>query len=141
MTTIDDIQDLVQIIEDRPEWRRELQRVLLTPDLHGTVSLITETANLAAKNAESIAANAESIDRLETLVTKNAESIDELKSLVAENSKGIAELKEVAKETSKVVAENSNFIRINSGHIGDMRDFSPHRKSCVRRRLLRIGWD
>ena len=118
MTTINDIQDLVRIIEDRPEWRRELQRVLLTTDMHDTASLITETAKLAAKNAESIAANAEataantkSIDRLETtvaetagLVAKNSESIDRLETLVTKNSESIDRLE----TTVALVAKNSD---------------------------------
>ena len=149
MTTINDIQDLVRIIEDRPEWRRELQRVLLTTDMHDTANLITETAKLAAKNAESIAANAEataantkSIDRLETtvaetaaLVAKNSESIDRLETLVTKNSESIDRLETTVAETAALVAKNSESInmldaptkrltettRIQSGHIGDMR--------------------
>ena len=149
MTTINDIQDLVRIMEDRPEWRRELQRVLLTTDMHDTASLITETAKLAAKNAESIAANAEataantkSIDRLETtvaetaaLVAKNSESIDRLETLVTKNSESIDRLETTVAETAALVAKNSESInmldastkrltettRIQSGHIGDMR--------------------
>ena len=33
MTTINDIRDLVRIVEDNPEWRSELRRVLLTQEL------------------------------------------------------------------------------------------------------------
>lgn len=100
MTTINDIQDLVQIIEDRPEWRRELQRVLLTPDLSDTANLITETAKLAAKNTESI-------DRLETLVAENAKAI-------AENTESIKKLDTSTKRLTETT-------RVSSGHIGDMR--------------------
>ena len=149
MTTINDIRDLVQIMEDRPEWRRELQRVLLTPDLHDTVVLITETAKLAAKNAESIdrletttaetaklvaknaesiAANVDSIDRLETttaetakLVAKNAESI-------AANVESIDRLEILVEGNTKSIKELdtstrrlTETARISSGHIGDMR--------------------
>ena len=67
MTTINDIQDLVQIIKDRPEWRRELQSALLTPDLRDTASLITETAKLVTKNAESI-------EKIETTIAETAKA-------------------------------------------------------------------
>ena len=93
MTTINDIQDLVQIIKDRPEWRRELQSALLTPDLRDTASLITETAKLVTKNAEGIAANVKSI-------AANAESIDKLDT-----------------STKRL----TDMAGIHSGHIGDMR--------------------
>ena len=135
MTTINNIQDLVRIIEDRPEWRRELQRVLLTTDMHDTASLITETAKLAAKNAESIAANAEataantkSIDRLETtvaetagLVAKNSESIDRLEALTEENAKVVAANSESINMLDISTKRLTETTRIQSGHIGDMR--------------------
>ena len=52
MTTINDIHDLVRIVEAHPEWRSELQRVLLTqellamPERLGMLTVVT--ANLAA---------------------------------------------------------------------------------------------
>ena len=124
MTTINDIQDLVQIMEDRPEWRRELQRVLLTPDLRDTASLMRETAKLVAKNAESIAANAESIAKIEAtnaetakLVAKNAEGIANIEAtnaetakLVAKNAEGIANIEATNAETAKLVAKNAEGI-------------------------------
>ena len=110
MTTINDIQDLVQIIEDRPEWRRELQRVLLTPDLSDTASLIAETAKLVAENAKGIeelkvvtAENAE-------LNGENAKGIEELKVVTAENAKGTEELKAVTAENAELIGENSKSI-------------------------------
>ena len=87
MTTINDIQDLVRIIEDRPEWRRELRRVLFTQDQRDPSSLIAENAKLIGENARSI-------DRLEVtvaenakLIGENAKSIDRLETTVARNAK------------------------------------------------------
>ena len=107
MTTINDIQDLVQIIEDRPEWRRELQRVLLTPDLRDTASLITETTKLVNKNAESIEKIETTIAETAKLVAKNAESI-------AANAESIDKLDTSTKRLTDMAG-------IHSGHIGDMR--------------------
>ena len=100
MTTINDIQDLVQIIEDRPEWRRELQRVLLTPDLRDTTTLITETAKLVAENTKGI-------EELKAVTAENAK-------LIGENAKGISELKATTERLTRLTG-------VNSGHIGDMR--------------------
>ena len=100
MTTINDIQDLVQIIKDRPEWRRELQSALLTPDLRDTASLITETAKLVNKNAEGIAANVKSIAANAESIAANAESIDKLDT-----------------STKRL----TDMAGLHSGHIGDMR--------------------
>ena len=121
MTTINDIQDLVRIIEDRPEWRRELQRALLTQDLRDTPSLITENAKLIGENAKAIsrlettvAKSAESIDRLEVLTTENAKAISRLETAVTKNVESIDKLD----TSTKRLIETA---RISSGHIGDMR--------------------
>ena len=81
MTTINDIQDLVQIMEERPEWRRELQRVLLTPDLRDTASLIRETAKLVAKNAESIDKLDTSTKRLTEMAGLHSGHIGDMRGL------------------------------------------------------------
>ena len=107
MTTINDIQDLVRIIEDRPEWRRELRRVLLTEEVRGTPGLITENAKLIGENAKAIAENAKAIDRLETVTAENAK-------LITENAKAIDRLETVTERLTRMTG-------VNSGHISDMR--------------------
>lgn len=66
MTTINDIHDLVRIVEEHPEWRGELQRLLLTKELLDTPDKITEltavTENLA-NTANSLLELAESTGR------------------------------------------------------------------------------
>lgn len=121
MTTIDDIQDLVRIIEDRPEWRRELQRALLTEDPR-------DTPNLIAENAKLIGENAKAIGRLEALteenakaVAKNAESIDRLETTTAETAKLVAKNAESINKLDTSTQRLAETARIGSGHIGDMR--------------------
>ena len=66
MTTINDIRDLVRIVEDHPEWRSELQRLLLTRELLDTPDKITEltavTENIA-KAASSLLEVAEATNK------------------------------------------------------------------------------
>ena len=57
MTTINDMRVLVRIVEDHPEWRSELQRLLLTRELLDTPDKITELTAIAeniAKAASSL---------------------------------------------------------------------------------------
>ncbi len=114
MTTINDIQDLVKIIEDRPEWRRELQRVLLTEDLRGTPALIAENAKL-------IGANAKAIDRLETTVAENAKAIGQLETTVAETAKLVAANAKAIDRQEANITRLTEMTGVSSGHIGDMR--------------------
>lgn len=114
MTTINDIQDLVQIINHRPEWRRELQSALLIPDLRDTASLITETAKLVAKNSEAIAANADAIDKHAEGIAANIKSIAANADAIDKNAKSIEKLDTSTKRLTDVAG-------LHSGHIGDMR--------------------
>ena len=107
-TTINDIQDLVQIIEDRPEWRRELQRVLLTPELRDTASLIRETAKLVTQNAEGIA----------NIEATNAETA----KLVAKNAEGIAKNVESIDKLDTSTERLLKMSGLHSGRTSDTRN-------------------
>ncbi|MYE54852.1 MAG: hypothetical protein F4X34_06625 [Chloroflexi bacterium] len=86
MTTINDIQDLVRIIEEHPEWRGELQRVLLTQQLlevperldrlEATVEVLAETAAALVQHAEASNARLDSIERSIDALLKHAEATD-----------------------------------------------------------------
>ena len=86
MTTINDIQDLVRIIEEHPEWRGELQRVLLTQQLlevperldrlEATVEVLAETAAALVQHAEASNARLDSIERSVDALLKHAEATD-----------------------------------------------------------------
>ena len=84
MTTVNDIQDLVRIIEEHPEWRGELQRVLLTqqllevPDrldkLEATVEVLAETAAALVQHAEATNARLDRIEQSVDALLKHAEA-------------------------------------------------------------------
>ena len=84
MTTVNDIQDLVRIIEEHPEWRSELQRVLLTqqllevPDrldrLTATVEVLADTAAALLQHAEATNTRLSSIEQSVEALLKHAEA-------------------------------------------------------------------
>jgi len=84
MTTINDIQDLVRIIEEHPEWRGELQRVLLTQQLlevperldrlAATVEVLADTAAALVQHAEATSTRLDSIERSVDALLKHAEA-------------------------------------------------------------------
>ncbi len=142
MTTIGDIQDLVRIIEDRPEWRRELQRALFTEELREIHSLMSENAKTTAENSKligenskAIAENSTSMDEVRAglaetakIVENNAKAIDRLEVTVANNAKSIAETAKIVENNAKAIDRlEATTMRltsrtgVNSGHIGDMR--------------------
>lgn len=72
MTTVNDIHDLVRIVEEHPEWRRELQRVLLTKELLETPDKIAELTAVT----ENLADTASSLLELAEASNKRLDSID-----------------------------------------------------------------
>ena len=86
MTTINDIQDLVRIIEEHPEWRGELQRVLLTQQLlevperldrlTSTVEVLADTAAALVQHAEATNTRLNSIEQSIEALLKHAEATD-----------------------------------------------------------------
>ena len=42
--TVDDFQDLVSLLEQRPEWRGELRRLVLTEELLGLPAIVAGLA-------------------------------------------------------------------------------------------------
>ena len=79
MTTINDIRDLVRIVEEHPEWRSELQRLLLTKELLETPDKLTEltavTENLA-NTARSLLELAEDTNRRLDRIADRFETIE-----------------------------------------------------------------
>ena len=86
MTTINDIQDLVRIIEEHPEWRGELQRVLLTQQLlevperldrlTATVEVLADTTAALVRHAEATNTRLDGIERSFEALLKHAEATD-----------------------------------------------------------------
>lgn len=47
--TVEEFRDLVRLLEERPEWREELRRLVLTPEL---LALPEQIAELHARSAQ-----------------------------------------------------------------------------------------
>jgi archaellum component FlaC len=77
--TVSDFHDLVRLLEERPEWRAELQRVLLGDRLLRLPELVQELVEAQRRTAEQVAALAEAQRRTEELLqalTRRVDGID-----------------------------------------------------------------
>ena len=84
MTTISTFQDLKRILEENPEWLRELRQLILTDEL----------MTLPARFEEYARSSSERMDQIAEMIAENSKQI-------AENSKQIAEHSEQIAETRK----------------------------------------
>jgi len=72
--TVEDFQDLVRLLRERPEWRDELRRVLLTDELLELPRLMRALAEEVRRLAEAQLKTEERIGRLEEAVARLAEA-------------------------------------------------------------------
>ena len=69
--TVEEFRDLIRILEERPEWRSELRRLVLTAEL---LSLPGQIAELRVRSEQQFQALIESYQRLDTRLTALAEA-------------------------------------------------------------------
>jgi tetratricopeptide (TPR) repeat protein len=72
--TVEDFQDLVRLLRERPEWRDELRRVLLTDELLELPRLMRALTEEVRRLAEAQAKTGERVGRLEEALARLAEA-------------------------------------------------------------------
>ncbi len=72
MTTVNDIGDVVRIIENNPEWRRELQRVLLTQEL---LEMPERVTSIDARLVALLESHEAALKRMDSMDTQIAELV------------------------------------------------------------------
>ncbi len=83
---IADFRDLIRILEEKPEWRGELRRLLLTDELLALPALVRELAE-AQKKAE------ERLMRLELAVEGLTKEVDRLAQIQGQMADDLAKIK------------------------------------------------
>ena len=119
MTTIDTIQDLSRVLRERPEWREELRRTLLTEEL---LELPQRFAEYTAKNDERMGTMEARMDALEVRMDALDARMDALAARMDALTESVTELtKNVAELTARMDAL-SRQVALNTRHIGDMKN-------------------
>ncbi len=83
--TVNDLHDLIKLLEEQPEWRAELRRVLLTSELLQLPELVREIADLQRQHGGEIADIRSNIAQILEIQRRHSEILEE-------NSRQIAEL-------------------------------------------------
>jgi len=95
--TVEEFRDLVRLLEERPEWRREIRRLVLT---HELLSLPEQVASLRAATeqrfqelTQQVAELADAQKRTEGEMTELAAQVKTLAEVVRPLHDGMAEMK------------------------------------------------
>src|SRR5262245_35790837 len=97
--TVEDFGDLLRLLEQRPEWRAELRRHVLTEELLGLPGIVRELAEAQQRTedrvAELAAAQQRTEDRVAELATAQARAAAALESLTGRVGKLAGEMLEL----------------------------------------------
>lgn len=103
--TVEDFQDLLRLLRERPDWQEQLRRHILTPDLLALPAVVQRLAEAQERAAEQIGALAAAQQRTEARLEALAARVDALVAVVERltaqvqrHSDDIGELKGVGLE-------------------------------------------
>ena len=92
--SVDDFQDLIQLLEQRPEWRSALRRLVLSDELLELPALVQGLLRAVAKLRAAVGELAEAQRRTQAVVAQLAEAqrrtdagLDQLRDFVAESQR------------------------------------------------------
>ena len=125
--TVKDFQDLVRLLRERPEWRDELRRVLLTDELlelPRAMRVLTEEVRRLAeaqlKTEERVGRLEEAVIRLDQAVARLAEAQLKTEERVGRLEEATARLAEAQLKTERAVQE----LAVQVGRLSDAVGFT-----------------
>ncbi|HDH99662.1 MAG TPA: hypothetical protein ENF74_01585 [Firmicutes bacterium] len=89
---IADFRDLVRIVEEHPEWRSELRRLLLTEELLSLPQVVRELAEAQRRTEEELHTLAGRVDQLAQRVDDLAQRVDDLTQRVNDLAQRVNDL-------------------------------------------------
>src|SRR5881409_3437514 len=123
--TVEDFNDLVRILEEKPEWRAALRRQVLTDEL---LALPEEVASLRAETERRFQELVEAQKRIEGQIAELAtaqkraeEQVITLTAQMATLTTQVTELVEAQKRTNTQITELAGISRILKDDMGEVK--------------------
>jgi len=103
--TVSDFRDLVELLEQKPQWRQELRRLVLTDELLDLPRLVAELVEAQKRTDATIAQLVEAQKRTEERLDRVDAQIAELVEAQKRTDATIAQLVEAQKRTDATIAQ------------------------------------
>jgi hypothetical protein len=110
--TVQDLHDLIRLLEEHPDWRAELRRVLLSSELLELPKLVREIAAIQRRHSELLEQHSREIGELRALVAQLVEAqrrteqrVEELAEAQRRTEQRVEELAEAQRRTEQRVEE------------------------------------
>jgi hypothetical protein len=92
--TVNDVNDLIRILKEHPEWRDELRRVLLTEELLQLPDLVRELVEIQRQQSQELAQIRATLSEVVQIQRQHSE-------MLAQHSQAIAQLAEAQRRTDE----------------------------------------
>jgi len=109
--TIQDLHDLIRLLQEHPDWRAELRRVLLTSELLELPELVREIVAIQRRHSELLEQHSREISELRALVVQLIEAqrrteqrVEELAEAQRRTEQRVEELAEAQRQTEVQIA-------------------------------------
>jgi Ni/Co efflux regulator RcnB len=109
--TIQDLHDLIRLLQEHPDWRAELRRVLLTSELLELPELVREIVAIQRRHSELLEQHSREISELRALVVQLIEAqrrteqrVEELVEAQRRTEQRVEELAEAQRQTEVQIA-------------------------------------
>jgi len=112
--TVQDLHDLIRLLEEHPDWRAELRRVLLSSELLELPKLVREIAAIQRRHSELLEQHSREIGELRALVAQLAEA-------QRRTEQRVEELAEAQRRTEQRVEELAEAQRRNEEQLASFR--------------------
>ena len=116
--TVEDVGDLVRILDEKPEWRSELRRVVLSDHLSALHEQIAESRLATERRIDAI--NAE-IAELRAATERHTAEIAELRAATERHTAEIAELRAATERHTAEIAELRAATERHTAEIAELR--------------------
>ena len=114
--TVEEFRDLVRILEERPEWRAELRRLVLTDELLALPELVQALGEAQRRTEEQVTALAQRVDTL-------AQRVDTLTQQITALTQQITALTESQRHLMYQVADLTGIARTLSNDVGELKGY------------------
>ncbi|MEN3000487.1 MAG: hypothetical protein ABDI19_01440 [Armatimonadota bacterium] len=136
--TINDLHDLIRLLEEHPEWRAELRRVLLTEELLQLPDLVRDLAEAQRRTEQQLAELAEITRQNTQQLAHHSQQIAELVEVtrqhsqqLAQHSQVIAELTEITRQNTQQLAQHTQQLAHHSQMLAELVEVTRQHSQAI----------
>ncbi len=122
MTTVNTIEDLIRILDERPEWLEAMRARLLTRELLELPQKLVELSETVAALSQKLVELSETVAALSQKFVELSETVAALSQKFAELSETVAALSQKFAELTATVSELANDLRATNRRLDRLQD-------------------